>query len=84
MKRSVNLSGMGGKRGRYARSIHGLVDAMRAVGMTDDEIRAEVVKEAVPETPTNVDDVAKSLGVEPQEIQPEVQKLLEDDDTPHS
>ena len=44
MKRSVNLSGMGGKHGRYANSIQGLVDAMRAVGMTDEEIRAELLK----------------------------------------
>jgi hypothetical protein len=43
-KRSVNFSGMGGKNGRYANSIQGLVDAMRAVGMTDAEIRAELLK----------------------------------------
>ena len=44
MKRSVNFSGMGGKHGRYANSVQGLVDAMRAVGYTDAEIRAELVK----------------------------------------
>ena len=44
MKRSVNFSGLGGKRGRYANSIQGLVDTMRAVGMTDEEIRAELLK----------------------------------------
>jgi hypothetical protein len=43
-KRSMNFSGMGGKHGRYANSIQGLVDAMRAVGMTDAEIRAELLK----------------------------------------
>ena len=44
MKKSMNFSGMGGKHGRYARSIQGFVDAMRAVGMTDDEIKAELLK----------------------------------------
>ena len=44
MKKSVNFSGMGGKHGRYARSVQGLVDAMRAVGMSDEEIRAELLK----------------------------------------
>jgi hypothetical protein len=43
-KRSMNFSGMGGKNGRYANSIQGLVDAMRALGMTDAEIRAELLK----------------------------------------
>ena len=44
MKKSVNLSGMGGKNGRYARSVQGLVDAMRAVGMSDADIRAELLR----------------------------------------
>ena len=44
MKRSVNFSGMGGKNGRYARSIQGLVDSLRAVGMRDDEIRAALLE----------------------------------------
>jgi hypothetical protein len=50
-KRSTNFSGMGGKNGRYANSIQGLVDAMRAVGMTDDDIRAELVKMLPSATP---------------------------------
>ena len=44
MKKSVNFSGMGGKNGRYARSVQGLVDAMRAVGMSDEDIRAELLR----------------------------------------
>ena len=44
MKKSVNFSGLGGKQGRYARSVQALVDAMRAVGMSDEEIRAELLK----------------------------------------
>jgi len=40
----VNFSGLGGKRGRYARSVQGLVDAMRAVGFSAEEIRAELLK----------------------------------------
>jgi len=44
MKKSINFSGLGGKKGRYARSVQGLVDAMRAVGMSDEEIRAELLK----------------------------------------
>ena len=44
MKKSVNLSGLGGKNGKYANSVAGLIDAMRAVGMSAEEIRAELLK----------------------------------------
>ena len=44
MKKSINFSGLGGKKGRYARSVQGLVDAMRAVGMNDADIRAELLR----------------------------------------
>ena len=43
MKKSINFSGLGGKHGRYARSVQGLVDAMRAVGLSNDEIRAALI-----------------------------------------
>jgi hypothetical protein len=43
-KRSTNFNSLNSKRNRDARSVSALVDAMRAVGMTDAEIRAELLK----------------------------------------
>jgi hypothetical protein len=43
-KRSMNFMGMNSKHGRYARSVQALIDAMAALGMSDDEIRHELLK----------------------------------------